>query len=118
MTALDGVVAYPPEFAARYRAKGYWEDRTLGQFFDEIVTRFADRVAFVSGDRRITYRDLARSVERLALHLLALGVQPLDRFVVQLPNGADFVVFYFALQRVGAIPVMAMSTQMSSVLLW
>jgi non-ribosomal peptide synthetase component E (peptide arylation enzyme) len=46
-------------------------------------------------------------VERLALHLLALGVQPLDRFVMQLPNGADFVFFYFALQKVGAIPVIS-----------
>jgi 2,3-dihydroxybenzoate-AMP ligase len=31
MTTLDGVTPYPPEFAERYRALGYWEDRTLGQ---------------------------------------------------------------------------------------
>ena len=110
MTTLDGVVPYPPEFAAHYRAKGYWEDRTMAEFFDAITTQFANRVAFVADGERITYRELAQRVERLALHLLKLGVQPLDRFVMQLPNGADFVFFYFALQKIGAIPVMAMSS--------
>jgi 2,3-dihydroxybenzoate-AMP ligase len=110
MTTLEGVVPYPPEFVACYRAKGYWEDRTMVHFFDEIVAQYADRVAFIAGTERITYRQLAQNVERLALHLLELGVQPLDRFVMQLPNGAEFVYFYFALQKVGAIPVMAMSS--------
>ena len=26
---LDGVVPFPPEYAARYRAKGYWQDKSL-----------------------------------------------------------------------------------------
>ncbi len=110
MTTLEGVVPFPPEFAARYREKGYWEDATMGHFFDEIVSKSLERVAFLSGDERVTYRQLAQKVERLALHLLKLGVQPLDRFVMQLPNGAEFVYLYFALQKVGAIPVMAMSS--------
>ena len=25
--ALPGVTPFPPEFAARYRSRGYWEDR-------------------------------------------------------------------------------------------
>jgi 2,3-dihydroxybenzoate-AMP ligase len=110
MTLLEGVVPYPPEFAARYRAKGYWEDRTMTAFFDEIVTQFADRVAFVAESESITYHELAQKVERLALHLLKLGVKPLDRFVMQLPNSAPFLYVYFALQKVGAIPVMALSS--------
>ncbi len=110
MTTLEGVVPFPPEFAARYREKGYWEDSTMGHFFDEIISQHPERVAFLSGDERVTYRQLAQKVERLALHLLKLGVQPLDRFVMQLPNGPEFVYLYFALQKVGAIPVMAMSS--------
>ncbi len=110
MTSLEGVVPFPPEFAARYRKKGYWADATMGQFFDEIVTEYSERVAFLAGNERVTYRQLAQKVERLALHLLKLGVQPLDRFVMQLPNGPEFVYLYFALQKVGAIPVMAMSS--------
>lgn len=110
MSTLEGVVPYPPEFAARYRAKGYWEDQTMGHFFDEIFTQYSERIAFLAGDERVTYRQLSQKVERLALHLLKLGVQPLDRFVMQLPNSPEFVYLYFALQKVGAVPVMAMSS--------
>jgi 2,3-dihydroxybenzoate-AMP ligase len=105
---LDGVVPFPPEFVARYRQRGYWEDRSLASVFDGAFSRFADRVAIVSGAERITYRQLAERVERLALHLLELGLRPLDRVVVQLPNIPEFVYVYFALQKVGAIPVMAL----------
>ncbi len=105
---LDGVVPFPPEFAAHYRRKGYWEDRPLWPVVAEACATFAGRVALVSGAEQITYAELVARVERLAGHLLALGLGPLDRVVVQLPNTPDFVVLYFALQRVGAIPVMAL----------
>jgi len=105
---LEGVVPYPPELAARYRQKGYWEDRSLASVFDEVFSRFADRVAVVSGAERLTYRDLAQRAERLALHLVRLGMRPLDRMVMQLPNIPEFIALYFALQKVGVIPVMAL----------
>src|SRR5215469_14111393 len=109
MTTLDGVTPYPPEFAERYRALGYWEDRTLGQWFDETCARFETRVALVAPAEQITYRQLAERVERLALHLLARGLRPLDRVVMHLPNIPEFVYLYFALQKVGAIPIMALA---------
>ncbi|OLB94428.1 MAG: 2,3-dihydroxybenzoate-AMP ligase [Candidatus Rokubacteria bacterium 13_1_40CM_68_15] len=105
---LDGVVPFPSEFVERYRAKGYWEDRSLASVFADVFTRFAERVALVAGSERIIYRELAGRVERLARHFLKLEIRPLDRVVVQLPNVPEFVYVYFALQRVGAIPVMAL----------
>jgi 2,3-dihydroxybenzoate-AMP ligase len=109
MMTLDAVTPYPREFAERYRALGYWEDRTLGQWFDETCARFSERVALVSHAEQITYRQLAERVERLALHMLKLGLRPLDRFVLQLPNIPEFVYLYFALQKVGVIPIMALA---------
>jgi 2,3-dihydroxybenzoate-AMP ligase len=109
VSRLPGVTPFPPEFAARYRAAGYWEDQPLGDFYDDVFARHADRVAIVHGDRTVSYRELRERVARLARHLLQLGVRPLDRFVVQLPNVPEFVYLYFALQRVGAIPIMALA---------
>ena len=40
----------------------------------------------------------------LALNLLDLGLRPLDRLVVQLPNRVQFAYLYLALQKIGAIP--------------
>ncbi len=61
MTTLNGVTPYLSEFAERYRALGYWEDRTLGQWFDETCARFSERVALVAHAEQITYRQLAES---------------------------------------------------------
>ena len=107
---LAGVVRYPPEFAARYRAKGYWEDRPLRDVFDEAFSRHADRVAIIDGEQSATYTELNQRATRLALNLLDEGFQPLDRVVVQLPNVVEFVYLYFALQKIGCIPIMALPT--------
>jgi len=108
MSRLAGVTPFPPEFAARYRARGYWEDVPLGRFYAGVFASHGDRLAMVSGSERVTYSELRERVARLALHLLDLGVVPLDRWVVQLPNIPEFVYLYFALERLGAIPIMAL----------
>ncbi len=109
MSKLSGVTPFPPDFAARYRARGYWEDVPLGRFYDGVFAEHGDRVALISGDQRVTYAELKQRVDRLALHLQDQGVAVLDRWVVQLPNIPEFVYLYFALQRLGAIPIMALA---------
>lgn len=109
MTILEGVTPYPPEFIARYRALGYWEDRPMRDFFKEICTRHAEQIAIVAGDERITYQQLAQLAERLALHLLDCGLRPGDRVIMQLPNIPEFVYLFVALQHIGVIPVMALA---------
>jgi len=107
---LEGVVRFPQEFAARYRAKGYWEDRSLRDTFAEISARYSDRVAIIDRDREVTYAELDERATRLALNLLDEGLRPLDRVVVQLPNVVEFAYFYFALQKIGCIPITALPT--------
>src|SRR5262245_22384039 len=107
---LEGVIRFPPEFAARYRAKGYWEDRSLRDTFAELFARYAGRVAVIDADRAVSYEQLEQRATRLALNLLEEGLKPLDRVVVQLPNVVEFIYLYFALQKIGAIPIMALPT--------
>jgi 2,3-dihydroxybenzoate-AMP ligase len=105
---IDGVVGFPSEFAARYRARGYWQDRPLRDEFAELFRVHTDRVAVIDGDERITYRQLDERSTRLARNLADLGLGKGDRVVVQLPNTAGFCYLYFALQKLGAIPVLAL----------
>lgn len=109
---LDGVVPFPPEFAARYRERGYWLDRTLAEEYRDVFARYADRIGLIDAnvDRSYTYRELDALSTNLALNLLDLGLKPLDRVVVQLPNVGEFIVLYLALQKVGAIPIAALVT--------
>jgi 2,3-dihydroxybenzoate-AMP ligase len=110
MQMLEGVVPFPPEFARRYRAKGYWQGKSLAQEFDVVFKRFADRVALIDGERQYTYEEIDRITDNLALNLLELGLRPLDRVVPTLPNVAEFVLLYFALQKISAIPIAALVT--------
>jgi 2,3-dihydroxybenzoate-AMP ligase len=105
---LDGVTPFPAEFAARYRELGYWEDRPLFDGFTAALVRYSGRVAVVDETGPLTYRELDERSEQLARVLLDIGLRPLDRIVVQLPNTAVFPIFYFALQRIGAVPVLAL----------
>jgi 2,3-dihydroxybenzoate-AMP ligase len=107
---LPGVVPFPPEFAQRYRAKGYWRDQSLAEEFDAVFKKYEDRVALVDGERHYSYRQIDELTDNLALNLLELGLKPLDRVVPTLPNIAEFVLLYFALQKVGAIPIAALVT--------
>ena len=105
---LEGVVPFPPEFAKRYREKGYWIDKTLAQEYRIAFDKYEKRVALLDRDRSITYGELDRMSDNLALNLLEIGFRPLDRFVLQLPNVSEFVVLYLALQKIGGIPIAAL----------
>ncbi|HTP97140.1 MAG TPA: AMP-binding protein, partial [Burkholderiales bacterium] len=85
-------------------------DKSLAEEFALPFADFAERVFLIDRDARYTYRDVDRLSDRLALNLLELGLRPLDRVVVQLPNVAEFVLLYFALQKIGAVPIAALAT--------
>ncbi|MBV8892288.1 MAG: AMP-binding protein [Acidobacteria bacterium] len=108
---LKGVVPFPPEFAQRYRDRGYWSDKSLADEFRMVFKRYAGRVALIAGERAISYAELDRLSDNLALNLLGVGLRPLDRVVVQLPNVAEFVILYFGLQKIGCIPIAALASQ-------
>jgi 2,3-dihydroxybenzoate-AMP ligase len=105
---LEGVTPFPEEYASRYRALEYWQDRTLAEEYEIITARYSDRIALHDGDSTITYRQLADRSTQLARSLVDLGVQPLDRLVVQLTNNEFFAYLYLALHKVGAIPILAL----------
>src|SRR5580693_1072953 len=107
---LEGIVPFPPEFARRYRERGYWTDKSLAEEFRAVFEHYADRVALIDRERHITYAELDTLSDNLALNLLDLGFRTLDRVVVQLPNVAEFVVLYFALQKIGCIPIAALAS--------
>lgn len=107
---LEGFVPFPPDFAKRYREKGYWLDKSLAEEFSVVFRQYADRVAFIDRGKTYTYAEVDRYSDGLALNLLDVGLRPLDRVVVQLPNVIEFVFLHFALQKIGCIPIAALAT--------
>jgi 2,3-dihydroxybenzoate-AMP ligase len=105
---LAGCTPWPSDVAKRYRDLGYWQGITLTDLLARVIHRAPDRTALVHGGERISYRALGETVDRLACGFLDSGIRALDRVVVQLPNIPEFVYTYFALARIGAIPVTAL----------
>ncbi len=105
---LEGCTPFPAAYAERYRRQGYWLGLTLGQALDKAAVEFAECEALSYGDKRYSYAELRQTVDRLAYHLAGLGLAPCDRVVMQLPNTPAFVFVFFALQKIGVIPVMAL----------
>lgn len=96
---------WPASFAQMYREKGYWTDQLLTDLIDNAPQ---DNVAVLCGERSLTYRDLSSQSNTLAAYLQRLGLQSGDTAVVQLPNITEFYVVFFALMRLGVVPVNAL----------
>lgn len=105
---LDGFVPYPESFVKKYRQKGCWLDKTLGEEFDAFVERYSDRVALSFQGQQVTYRQLGQRVNRLTLHFVHIGLKTYDRMIFQLPNEPEFVYCFYAAVKIGVIPIAAL----------
>jgi 2,3-dihydroxybenzoate-AMP ligase/mycobactin salicyl-AMP ligase len=104
---LEGFIPYKEEDVEIYNQFRWWAGLTLGDILDRAADIHPQKEAFVDNDTRITYAVARDKTNRLAIGFLDLGINPLDRVIVQLPNWNEFVFSYFALQKIGAIPVLA-----------
>jgi fatty-acyl-CoA synthase len=82
-------------------------EETIGSAFDRAVAANPDHEALVVPfqDVRLTYRQLAEQVDRLARGLLSLGLDKGDRVGMWSANNSEWVYIQFAAAKVGAILV-------------
>jgi fatty-acyl-CoA synthase len=87
------------------------EGWTLGRFCDEIGTRFdnlpaiaaADHTVSTTGLRRWTYAQMARDAQALQWGLMDAGIAPGERVGVMLSSVPEWVLYLFAVTRLGAV---------------
>ena len=96
---------WPEDRVARYRAAGHWRGETFPAFLRERAEQYADEIAVVAGDVRLSYAQLWHEAGRIGAGLLGLGLQPGDRVLVQLGNTAGFITTVCGLFRAGLVPV-------------
>ena len=106
VSLLEGVIPYKKEDAEKYNRLRWWSGLTFGDILDRAADIHPDKEAFVDRQTRLTYGEAREQTNKLAIGLMDLGIQPLDRILVQLPNWNEFVFAYFAIQKIGAIPVL------------
>lgn len=95
-------------------AKGYWQNKTVNDYYDICLAECPDKLAVTSvvaatGERTdLTYAQLDKLANRVAVGLTRLGVGKDDVVTCQLPNSWQFVATYLGCSRIGAVfnPVM------------
>jgi acyl-CoA synthetase (AMP-forming)/AMP-acid ligase II len=76
----------------------------LPEITAEAGRRFGDLAAFVSADGRpLSYRELDRLSDEVAMGLVGRGVGLGDVIVLSLPSTVDYIVAYLAAAKVGAV---------------
>ena len=107
---LDGVTYCDPQQATEYVRAGGWIDLTVGEALRASARRFADKPAFISDERSVTFRELDALTDRLAAALLDLGLRTADRAIFQMGTSVDTAIALFGAYKAGIIPVCAVPT--------
>ena len=87
----------------------WWLGMTLGDVLDRTADMFPKKEALVDDRTRLTYGELRKRVDRVAVGLINIGIEKGDCVLLQFPNWGEFVCSYFALQKIGSIPVLLIS---------
>src|SRR4029077_8422476 len=91
-----------------------WHDKVLTDFFEPHAAAYPERTAIVAsrGDTgeiiRVSYAQLVRAADKIALGLHVLGIRRGDIVSFQLPNWWEFLAVVLGCIRIGAIthPIM------------
>ena len=93
---------WPPDMPRSLRAP----QLTLQQMFLRTAAKSPGKPALVFEEKAFTYKDLQNKIENLAGHLQAVcGVQRGDRVLLDMQNGHDFVIAFFAILLADAVVV-------------
>ncbi len=81
------------------------KEMTLRNVFDEICNQCPEKSALTFDDITLNYRELSDKVHRLAAGMVELGIEKGTHTVIVLENCMEYILSYFALFYIGAIPV-------------
>ncbi|MEO5875560.1 MAG: AMP-binding protein, partial [Streptosporangiaceae bacterium] len=77
----------------------------LADLFETVADAAPDRLGLVSGDVRLTYRELDERANRLAAALAALGVGAGDRVAILAANRAEWLETQIGVYKLRTVPV-------------
>lgn len=89
--------------AANHTKREWFQKRTFADVLQETAERLPGRVALNYRHRSWTFGEVESEVDRLARGLLGVGVEPGDIVLLWLHNRPEWILFFFALTKVGAV---------------
>ncbi|CDZ65507.1 FadD [Neorhizobium galegae bv. orientalis] len=96
------LASYPPTVPAEIPPL---QHHSLGDLFEDSCARYADRPAFSSMGKSLTFRQLEAESRKIGAWLQAQGLVKGDRVAVMLPNILQNPVIVYGILRVGMVVV-------------
>ena len=106
---IPGVVYPPPSRLAGFIENNVLPVQSLSEAMRELLARNAGRLALAGPQGEMTYAELDEVTDRLAVGLLGLGAEPLDRVIFQIPNCNEVIYAVLACIKAQLIPVCTLS---------
>ena len=78
---------------------------SLPDVLAQSTSRFPDKIAAVHGSRTATFEELNTRCNRIALDLVALGVQPGQRVALMGQNSIEYIAAFFGILKAGGVVV-------------
>ena len=76
----------------------------LADLFEVVATAVPDRIAFICGGKRLSFRQLDQRANRIASALQSHGVQRGDNVGIELFNSSEYLEAFLACCKIGAAP--------------
>ncbi|ADC64272.1 AMP-dependent synthetase and ligase [Ferroglobus placidus DSM 10642] len=81
------------------------KEKTVLTKIYEMSEKYPDQTALIFLGEKYNYKKLIKLIESFSSGISELGVKKGDRVMLYLPNSPQFLISYFGLMRIGAIPV-------------
>ncbi len=82
-----------------------FEEITMGEFFERARTKYSSLSHMWFLETWWTYEETGQAVDRVATTLNNLGVKKGDALAFLMPNSPQYIICYYACQKLGVIPV-------------
>ena len=86
----------------------------VNNFLENSAERLPDKIALITDEQRLTYREINQSANQLATALVDMGAQRQDRVVIFLDSSVESVISLFGILKAGAIFIMLNPTMKSN----
>ena len=91
------------EMIDAYIARGFWDERGIGDILRQNAERWPDQEAVVDSNMRLTWSELNQVVNAVAVGLLKMGMERDQALVAQIPTSALTVILLLACHKAGIL---------------
>ena len=98
---------YTQEEIDQFIAHRYWDRENSLDIWERNAEKYPNDEAVVDSKSRLTWLEVKRRSDRIAISFIELGIQKDQILLIQLPNCAELPVLRLACEKAGIIPLLA-----------